>query len=264
MDFYQTLILALVQGVTEFLPVSSSAHLILVPALTNWKDQGLAFDVAVHAGTLLAVIVYLRVQLTHMTVAAAGSLVGRWTPDAKLAWTVVVATLPVVFAGLLFKDMVEGPLRGPLIIATTTIIFGLLLWWADFSGSKNRDEYSVSWRDALIVGLAQAIALIPGTSRSGITITAALLLGLKPEAAARFSFLLSIPTLVASGVLVTRDLLASSEPVDWSVLLLGSALAAISAFVCIHFFIRLLERTGMLPYVIYRLLLGMVLFYFFW
>ena len=259
MDYFQTLFLALVQGITEFLPISSSAHLILVPVLTGWEDQGLAFDVAVHGGTLLAVILYFRVQLAHMAVAGAGSLAGRWTPDAKLAWAVVLATLPVVVAGLLFKDLVEGPLRGPLVIATTTITFGLLLWWADVRGRRNRDEYTVTWRDALLVGLAQVLALIPGTSRAGITITAALLLGLNREAAARFSFLLSIPTLLASGVLVTRDLLESHAPVDWGVLLLGFAFAAVSAYLCIHFFIRLLARTGMLPYVIYRLLLGTVL-----
>jgi undecaprenyl-diphosphatase len=264
MDFFQTLILALVQGITEFLPISSSAHLILVPALTGWQDQGLAFDVAVHAGSLLAVILYFRVQLAHMVLAGAGSLAGRWSPDAKLAWAVLLATLPVVVAGLLFKDLVEGPLRGPLIIASTTFTFGLLLWWADVRGDKKSDEYSLTWSKALLIGLAQAIALIPGTSRSGITITAALLLGLQREAAARFSFLLSIPTLMASGVLVTRDLLESPDPVEWKVLLLGSALAAISAYLCIHYFIRLLQRTGMLPYVIYRLLLGAVLFMLFW
>lgn len=264
MDFYQTLILALVQGVTEFLPISSSAHLILVPVLTGWEDQGLAFDVAVHGGTLLAVILFFRVQLAHMAVAGAGSLAGRWTPDARLAWAVVLATLPVVVAGLLFKDIVEGPLRGPLVIATTTITFGLLLWWADASGRRNRDEFSIGWRDALLVGLAQVLALIPGTSRAGITITAALLLGLNREAAARFSFLLSIPTLFASGVLVTRDLLEDSAPVDWGVLLLGFTLSTVSAYLCIHFFLRLLARTGMLPYVIYRLLLGAVLLFLFW
>jgi len=264
MEFFQTLILALVQGVTEFLPISSSAHLILVPTLTGWEDQGLAFDVAVHGGTLLAVILYFRAQLAQMAVAGAGSLAGRWTPDAKLAWAVVVATMPVVAAGLLFKDLVEGPLRGPLVIAATTITFGLLLWWADISGRRNRDEYSVSWRDAFLVGLAQVLALIPGTSRAGITITAALLLGINREAAARFSFLLSIPTILASGVLITRDLLESSNPVDWSMLLLGASVAAVSAYLCIHFFIRLLERTGMLPYVIYRLLLGAVLLILFW
>ena len=264
MDTAHTAFLALVQGITEFLPISSSAHLILVPVITGWPDQGLAFDVAVHGGTLLAVLLYFRHEVARMALAGAASLSGRWSPDAKLAWAVVLGTLPVVVAGLLLKSLVEGALRAPLVIASTTVVFGLLLWWADARGRRERDEYSVSWRDALVVGLAQAIALIPGTSRSGITITAGLMLGLSREAAARFSFLLSIPTLLASGVLVTRDLLASAAPVDWSSLMLGFALSAVSAYLCIHFFIRLLARTGMLPYVIYRLLLGGVLFYLFW
>lgn len=264
MDLLHISVLALVQGVTEFLPISSAAHLILVPVLTGWPDQGLAFDVSVHGGTLLAVLLYFRREVARMSLAGVASLSGRWSPDAKLAWAVVLGTLPVVVAGFFLKEWVEGPLREPLVIATTTIVFGLLLWWSDYSGRRNRDEYSVTWRDALLIGLAQAIALIPGTSRSGITITAALLLGLNREAAARFSFLLSIPTLLASVVLVSRDLLASEQAVDWSPLLLGFALSALSAYLCIHLFIRLLARTGMLPYVIYRLLLGGVLFILFW
>lgn len=264
MDYLHIVVLALVQGITEFLPISSSAHLILVPVLTGWPDQGLAFDVAVHAGTLLAVLAYFRAEVLRMAVAGAGSLVGRWSPDAKLAWAVVLGTLPVVVAGFLGKELVEGQLRGPLIIAATTIVFGLLLWWADARGARARDEYTVSWRDALLVGLAQAIALIPGTSRSGITITAGLMLGLTREAAARFSFLLSIPTIMASGILVTKDLLESPDPVAWSPLLVGAALSAVSAYLCIHLFIRLLARTGMLPYVIYRLVLGVVLLVVFW
>jgi undecaprenyl-diphosphatase len=263
-ELLQIAFLALVQGITEFLPISSSAHLILVPVITGWEDQGLAFDVAVHGGTLLAVLLYFRHEVGRMTIATFGSLRGDWTPDAKLAWAVVLGTLPVVVAGLLLKGYVEGPLRAPLVIATTTIVFGLLLWWADVHGRRARDEYTVSWRDAVLVGLAQAIALIPGVSRSGITITAGLLLGLTREGAARFSFLLSIPTLLASTVLVTRDLLQAAEPVDWSALAIGFALAAVSAYLCIHYFIRLLSRTGMLPYVIYRLVLGAVLFYLFW
>lgn len=264
MDLLQIAFLALVQGITEFLPISSSAHLILVPVLTGWEDQGLAFDVAVHGGTLLAVLLYFRQEVARMTVATFGSLRGHWTPDAKLAWAVVLGTLPVVLAGLLLKGYVEGALRAPLVIATTTVVFGLALWYADVHGRRARDEYTVSWRDALLVGLAQAIALIPGVSRSGVTMTAALLLGLSREGAARFSFLLSIPTLLASSVLVTRDLLQAAEPVDWSPLLIGFALAGVSAYLCIHTFIRLLSRTGMLPYVIYRLALGAVLFYLFW
>lgn len=263
MDHLQIIILALVQGVTEFLPISSSAHLILVPVLFGWPDQGLAFDVAVHAGTLVAVIAYFRNELLRMTVAGVASLGGRWSPDAKLAWLVVLGTVPVVIAGLLGKSFIETHLRSPLVIATTAIVFGLLLWWADWQGKRMRDEQSLSWRDAAFVGIAQAIALIPGTSRAGITMTAGLMLGLTREAAARFSFLLSIPTLLASGVLVTRDLLASGEPTDWAVLGLGALLAGISAYACIYVFIRLLSRTGMLPYVIYRVFLGVVLFWVF-
>lgn len=263
-DYFQTIILALVQGVTEFLPISSSAHLILVPVLSGWPDQGLAFDVAVHAGTLMAVIAYFRQELMRMTVAGLGSLVGRWSPDAKLAWIVVVGTIPVVVFGVLGKSTIETALRSPLIIATTAIVFGLALWWADLTGKRTRSEDSLGWRDAVIVGLAQAIALIPGTSRSGITITAGLMIGLTREAAARFSFLLSIPTLIASNVLIGRDVISSPDQVDWGILGVGVVVAGVSAYACIKLFIRLLARTGMLPYVIYRVLLGLLLFWIFW
>jgi len=263
-ELLQTLVLALIQGLTEFLPISSSAHLILVPVLTGWPDQGLAFDVAVHLGTLAAVVIYFRDEIVRMTRAGVGSLAGRWSPDARLAWAVVLGTLPVVVVGGLGKSFIETALRGPVVIGITAIVFGLALWWADGAGRRARDEYTVGWREALFVGLAQALALIPGTSRSGITITAGLMLGLTREAAARFSFLLSIPTLVASSVLVGRDLAASGAPVDWTTLLVGAAVAGVSAYLCIGAFIRLLSRTGMLPYVIYRVVLGIVLLALFW
>ena len=150
-----------------------------------------------------------------------------------------------------------------MVIAATTIIFGLLLWYADRRAKLVRDELSLTWQDFLVVGGAQAIALIPGTSRSGITITAGLLLGLTREAAARYSFLLSIPIIVLSGLGVTSDLLGSSDPVDWNALLLGTVLAAISAFVCIHLFLAWINRMGMLPFVIYRLCLGAFLLFVF-
>ena len=263
MDYLQTIVLALIQGVTEFLPISSSAHLILVPVIVGWPDQGLAFDVAVHLGTLVAVVAYFRRELVRMTAAGIGSLAGRWSPDAKLAWAVVLGTLPVVFFGLIGKSFIESSLRGPIVIGVTAIVFGLVLWWADAKGSRNRDEFSISWRDAAIIGVAQALALIPGTSRSGITITAGLMLGLTREAAARFSFLLSIPTLLASNVLIGRDLVQSEVPVEWGTLLLGTVVAGVAAYACIGLFIRLLARTGMLPYVIYRVLLGIVLLWVF-
>lgn len=264
MDFLQAIVLALVQGLTEFLPISSSAHLILVPVLFGWPDQGLAFDVAVHAGSLVAVLAYFRRELGRMSVAGLNSLRGQWSPDARLAWAIVLATLPVVVVGLLGKSFIETALRGPLVIAVTTIVFGLALWFADLSGKRERNEYTIGWQDAALIGCIQVVALIPGASRSGITLTAGLLLGLTREAAARFSFLLSIPTLIASSVLVGRDLLHSDVPVEWGPLVVGAVVAGMAAYACIGLFIALLARTGMLPYVIYRLFFGTILLWVFW
>ncbi len=257
MDSIQIITLALVQGLTEFLPISSSAHLILVPVLTGWEDQGLVFDVAVHVGTLSAVMWYFRQQIGVMILAGLGSLSGKGlNTDARLAWAVIIATIPVGLVGLIFRDPIELYLRSPLVIAAATIGFGLLLWWADCYGSQRRDEQHIGWLDVLIIGLAQVLALIPGTSRSGITITAGLAMGLTRSAAAQFSFLLSIPTIMAAGGLATLDLLKHSASVQWSVLLLGFVVSAVSAYLCIHYFLKLLERIGLWPFVLYRLVLG--------
>lgn len=269
MEPIQTLILAILQGLTEFLPISSSAHLILVPIIAGWQDQGLAFDVAVHVGTLTAVIVYLRQELALMTRDWFGSIVSsgksyHGTDHSRLAWGVMIATVPVAVAGYLVNGVVENHLRAPLVIAATTIIFALVLAWSYHSGSKLRSETSLMLRDFIIIGLAQAIALIPGTSRSGITITAGLLLGLEAKAAARFSFLLSIPTITAAGSLKLIDLTQQAEPVPWDSIVLGTAVSAVSAYLCIHWFLKLLDKVGMAPFVIYRLILGMVLFWVFW
>ncbi len=259
MDILQIIVLALVQGLTEFLPISSSAHLILVPYLTDWPDQGLAFDVAVHVGTLTAVIIYFRKEISKMFFAWLASLKGRHSEDSRLAWGVLIGTIPVGLAGLLFKDVISEHLRTPLVIAVTTIIFGLLLWYADWSGKRNRDEHSLSWKDIVIIGCAQAVALIPGTSRSGITITAGLMLGLTAPAAARFSFLLSIPVIVLAGGMETLDYLKVASINDMNDLIIGALISAVSAYLCIHYFLMLLERIGMTPFVIYRMLLGVVL-----
>ena len=260
MDFLQIFVLAILQGLTEFLPISSSAHLILVPVIVGWQDQGLAFDVAVHVGTLTAVVTYFRKELQVMAYDWGRSITHRhFTAEAKLAWAVGFATIPVGLAGLLFKDFIEEHLRSTLVIATTTIAFGILLGWSDKTGKRQRDEYSISWKDVLIIGCSQALALIPGTSRSGITMTAALLLGLSRQAAARFSFLLSIPAILLPGGLLTLDLVAEQGPVDWQAIFLGAAISGLSAYLCIHVFLKLLERIGMMPFVVYRLLLGLVL-----
>ena len=264
MDLIQIVVLALVQGLTEFLPISSSAHLILVPLLTEWEDQGLAFDVAVHVGTLTAVVVYFRKQLAEMAVDWFGSLPiksgqAKQTENSRLAWAVLFGTIPVGLCGLLFNDFIKESLRGALIIAATQFIFAALLWWSDTKGKRERNEYSIRWKDVLIIGIAQAIALIPGTSRSGITITAALMVGLTRDAAARFSFLLSIPVIVLAGGLETLHYLSVAKGSDFSSLFIGALISGVSAFVCIHYFLKLLDKIGMMPFVIYRVVLGLLL-----
>jgi undecaprenyl-diphosphatase len=265
MDFLQVFVLAVVQGLTEFLPISSAGHLILVPVLTDWDDQGLAFDVAVHVGTLAAVVLYFRNELQSMTVEWGRSLATRrLTPDARLAWAVLLGTIPVGLAGLTFKGVVETELRSPLVIAWSLIGFGLVLSWADWRRRGARTEHQIKWSDVLFIGCAQALALIPGTSRSGITMTAALVLGMSREGAARFSFLLSIPVIVLAGGLHTLELIQARETVDWAALVLGTVLAGVSAYLCIHYFLAFIKRIGMQPFVVYRVLLGLVLLYVFW
>ncbi len=260
MDLLQLLVLSLVQGLTEFLPISSSAHLILVPVLTPWKDQGLAFDVAVHVGTLIAVVMYFWRELKDMIVDWFQTLSGGLaTANAKLAWAVLWGTVPAGIAGWLFGNFVEFYLRSPLVIAATTLGFGGLLWWADIRGNRTRDEHQITWKDVVVIGCAQALALIPGTSRSGVTITAGLAMGLNRKGAARFSFLLSIPLISLAGGYQTFKLIRLPEYADWGVLIGGVIVSATSAYLCIHFFLRLLDRIGMLPFVVYRLVLGIIL-----
>ncbi len=263
MDWLQLVVLALVQGLTEFLPISSSAHLILVPVLTDWPDQGLAFDVAVHVGTLAAVIGYFRAEVVRLIRGGLAPLAGRAPgPDGHLAWLIVLATLPVGLAGLAFGDAVETTLRNPVVIAWASIGFGLLLWGCDRWGPRLRDEHTLGWRGALSVGLAQAVALIPGTSRSGITMTAGLALGLDRRAAARFAFLLSMPVIALSGALQVGELVSSAAPVHWGSLFAATVLAAVSAWLCIHLFLQFIARIGMTPFVIYRVALGVLLLAF--
>ncbi|MEL7451529.1 MAG: undecaprenyl-diphosphate phosphatase [Pseudomonadota bacterium] len=260
MELIHIIVLAIVQGLTEFLPVSSSAHLILVPRFLGWEDQGLAFDVAVHVGTLTAVVWYFRKDLRTISAAWLHSLSsGTRSRDSRLAWAVLLGTIPVGLCGLLFGDFIETTLRSPMVIAGTTIGFGVLLWLADLWGPQRRDEHHLDRLDILLVGCAQALALIPGTSRSGITMTAALALGLTRSGAARFSFLLSIPLILLAGGLETVKLVQSEVAVDWLSLLLGTLLSALSAYLCIRLFLSFLERVGMLPFAVYRLLLGIVI-----
>lgn len=259
MDIIQAIALALLQGLTEFLPISSSAHLILMPVVFGWQDQGLAFDVAVHVGTLVAVVAYFRSDLKRMLCAWFASLAGKpATPDSKLAWYVLLGTIPVGLVGISIPEQLETWLRSPLIIASATIVFALLIWWAEKRATESRD--SITLKDALWVGVFQAMALIPGTSRSGITITAGLLLGLNRDQAARFSFLLSIPVIALAGLVHVGHLIKSPEPVLWDMLLIGTLFSSVIAYLTIGWFLRLLDRIGLMPFVWYRLCLGLVLF----
>lgn len=266
LNAFQIAILSLVQGLTEFLPISSSAHLILVPYFAHWPDQGILFDVAVHFGTLLAVTLYFRKTLIHLAHNWIQSLLTKKsTPESILAWQLLLSTLPAVLAGLLFHDIVAHTLRSPLVIAFSTIFFGLLLLFSDRKENKKprHSQGSLSWKMILYIGLAQAIALVPGTSRSGITMTAGLLMGLTRENAARFSFLMSIPIILMATSY--EGLRLAKEPIDFSAfeLALAISLAFTSAYFCIHYFLKLISKIGMLPFTLYRLALGAGIFLLF-
>jgi undecaprenyl-diphosphatase len=260
MDSLHIFILSVLQGLTEFLPISSSAHLILLPQMLDWADQGLVFDVAVHFGSLLAVVFYFRDEVRRMLKSWLRSVAGGEADrDSQLAWWVIVGTLPAVCVGFLFDSGIEAELRQPWILAVASIGFGLLLWFADATARRNRDEFDLRLKDVLIIGCCQVLALIPGTSRSGITITLGLMLGLTRQAAARFSFLLAMPVIFASGVLQSVRMFTEVSPIGWGDLLIGVLMSAVSAGLCIHYFLRLVDRLGMLPFVVYRVLLGVVI-----
>ena len=258
MDRLQTITLALLQGITEFLPISSAAHLILVSELTDWPDQGLAFDIAVHLGSLAAVVAYYRRDCAAFAVSAWGGLRHR-RGDAQLdlLLKIAVATLPLALCGLALRDLVAGGLRDGSVIAAATVVFAFALWWAN---GRRGERDLLGWRDALLIGLAQALAIVPGVSRSGITISAALLLGLSRPAAARVAFLLAIPAISGAALMAWIDLPPEARSAQLGDLALGAAIAGVSAYACIRFFIALIERLGLMPYVYYRLALGAALF----
>ena len=258
MDLIQTILLALVQGITEFLPISSSAHLILPSELAGWPDQGLEFDIAVHLGSLAGVLAYFRRDCRAFAVSGWRYVHHRQRDEnLDLLLKIAAATIPIVIAGYGLYETVQSRLRTIEFIAAATICFGLLLWWAD---TRRGEGDALSWRNALLIGAAQVLALVPGTSRSGIVISAALLLGLSRTMAARVAFLLAIPAIAGAALLAGLQIPAVTEsaarPLD---MVAGALVAALSAWLCVHFFIALVERTGMLPYVIYRLILGLVL-----
>ena len=251
--------LALLQGLTEFLPISSSAHLILPSAIFGLPDQGLAFDVAVHLGSLGAVCLSLRKECRHIIVAMLSGFGQRYPIHARLGWMLVLATIPAVTAGFFGKSWIEGTLRSEVVIASTTLLFGLLLWWANCQTGR-KGFASIGVTAAIVIGLSQVLALIPGTSRSGITLTTALWLGISRTVAAKFSFLMSIPIILGAVVLKTKDLLDSPLSVAWDVVGLGIVVSFLSAYLCIRLFLAWIQRFGLMPFVWYRLGLAVILF----
>jgi undecaprenyl-diphosphatase len=261
MTLFQILLVAIIQGLTEFLPVSSSGHLILLPFLTGGPDQGLAIDVAVHVGTLLAVILYFWAEVAEATIGIGRLLRGKVdTRGARTALLLIVATLPVLAVGLLFKLLgIDEMLRSVAVIGWTMLIFGLVLYWADKTGAKSRSTTDWRMKDAVWMGLAQAVALIPGTSRSGITITAARKLGYDRASAATLSMLMSIPTILASGALLSLDVIGEA---DWQLAKdasIAAAFAFVAAMLALVLMMRLLRSVSFTPYVIYRVILGVAL-----
>jgi len=255
MDALQTVLIALLQGFTEFLPISSSGHLALLPAFTGWDDQGLGFDIAVHAGSLLAVIAYFRGELLAM---GRTVLLGQ-SAEARLGRQIVIATIPLGLAGLVFADVVESELRSPAVIAIAGAVFGVLLWLADRLGRGARTEAGLGLTDVLLIGCGQALSLIPGTSRSGITMTVALARGLSREAAGRFSFLLSVPAIAMVALWQSIRFATDPAPVAWGSLAAATAISAATAFASIALFLKMIGRIGMGVFAVYRVALGVLI-----
>ncbi|MDI9613743.1 MAG: undecaprenyl-diphosphate phosphatase [Acidobacteriota bacterium] len=269
MEILSAIVLGIIQGLTEFLPISSSAHLILVPWFFGWEPGGLVFDVALHVGTALAVLAFFArdwIRLAREVVLGLKERAPLGNADRKLAWLLVVGTIPAMIAGFCLEEVVESRLRSPLVTVFTLAGLALLLWVAERRGRQDRSMESYSWGDAVWIGIGQAIALVPGVSRSGITMTTALLRHSDRVSAARFSFLLSTPVIAGAGFLQAYRLLASGDGgagLEWPVLLAGMVAAAVTGFLCIRFLLRYLVRNSFTPFVIYRLVLAAVVLAFY-
>lgn len=258
-DFWQALFLGALQGLTEFLPISSSAHLLILPWLFEWEAMGILFDVVLHGGTLLAILIYFRKEWKIFTLGVLKRLRGTCSEfERNLVDSIVLGTLPAMIAALLLRGPIEAYARRPLVTVVTLILFGALLWWADTRGDKERSLTSVTIRDGLLIGFAQALALIPGTSRSGVTITMALLLGFSRSESARYSFLLAGPIIALGTLKGTQEMLAGSPEVapHWMSVIGGVLASFLVGYFCIKYFLRFLNRGSYLPFVVYRVALA--------
>ena len=262
MSWLQVVVLAIVQGLGEFLPISSSGHLVLVPAFFGWSDQGLVFDVAVHFGTLGAVCIYFRDDVLGLIKGSMEILGGKVESlQARMALYLGIGTVPAAIAGLLLAGWIAENLRNPAVVASTLAGYGILLAIVDRFGAQRRNISEVRLTDAVVIGVAQALALVPGTSRSGITITAGMVLGLRRQDAARFSFLLSVPVILLATVYELGTIFVSDVSIHWGQLAVAALVACIVAYISIEFFMRFVNAIGLLPFAIYRLILAGVIVY---
>ena len=260
LTWLQVVVLAIVQGLTEFLPISSSGHLVLVPSAAGWSDQGLAFDVAVHFGSLLAVCLFFRDDIAALLRGTRQLLtLESRTPESRIALALGIGTVPAAVAGLALAGWIEENLRSPTVIVATLAGYAVVMVLADRLGRRDRNVADVTLRDALVIGCAQALALVPGTSRSGVTISAGRLLGFDRLDAARFSFLLSVPVILLASVYELGGLIVGDEPVAWAQLWIAALVAAVVAYASIDFFMRFVSRIGLLPFAIYRIALAAVI-----
>ena len=261
MSTFHIFVLALVQGITEFLPISSSGHLILVPYFTGWPDQGQTIDVATHVGTLLAVLVYFWRDIGGMLTGIGGLATGRIDPGARMAGYLLIGTIPALIVGFLMDRYIGNGVRQMEVVAWTLLGFGILLYVADRTGLRILRVEHMTLNHAIIVGIAQAFAFIPGTSRSGVTMVAARLLGYERAEAARFSFLLSIPAITAAGLWKGLALYQTGNSETLDTAILAAAFSAVAGFLAIAVLMRWLRSASFAPFVIYRLLLGGFLLY---
>lgn len=252
----QMTVLAIFQGLTEFLPISSSGHLVFVPLVLGWEDQGLALDVAVHMGTLGAVILYLRRETLMILRGLGKILIGKFDEDTKLAGLILIASIPVFIAGIAVKILIGDGIRIPYVIGWAFIIGGILLYVSDRFGPKIKQTQSLTVSDALLIGIAQAFAIIPGASRAGTTITMARLLGYERSDAARISLLLSIPAIAGAGFVLTMDVIQIGDSEIILNVFLGTIIAFITALLAISMMMSWLKRRSFTPFVVYRIALG--------
>lgn len=263
MSLLQSVVLGIVQGLTEFLPISSSAHLRIVPAIFGWDDPGAQFTAIIQLGTMAAVLIYFWHDLLNVVTTWFKSLTRprlRSDLNARMGWYLIIGTIPIVIFGFLFRHQIETGARSLYLMGTTLIVFGLILGAADYLGSKTRPVESVGRKDAIVVGLAQALALIPGVSRSGATITAGLIMGLNREAAARFSFLLSVPAIVLSGLFeLAKEIGGGSGNTSWTSIIVATIVAFVVGYASIAFLLKWLARHTLYIFVVYRVALGLII-----